>query len=325
MPESVQKTQKMFSGIMDEISNPGEKREEQERVISDLQLQLEKARREIEELKERLKSDEGKIRNLTEELSKAKRDLSVSKEEIEKYKENQKKVKPVVSNNDAKKRDQKISTSCLPPVSDITPDYIELHVSKLCEELKNYGEQINDKVASDLKSLCEKIVKKSQEIIDSISAKSSDLDSISKKRAESLKSSVKHIGDEGLEQIKSMDNSPEIAKSAISLIEGRKAEYLSELKKMGEMAEEYLEELSSRDLTASYDDSDISNALDNGEDELEQAFDDVVEDLEELSKGVFYGRFNDPFLDVKDYVYDAKHGITGAISDAEIDIKYAIN
>lgn len=292
--DNLQDSHQMFGSIVDKFGDSTKTRQEHESANDSLQAQYNKVLQENEQLKNQLNAARKEIESLKALLNK--KDAPTPP----KLKQTSKTEQPAGNN--------------------VTPNYIEGLTQDLCNELKSYGESETAQVISCLEEIVQKIEKKYKDAVSRIEGLAGGLDEISEKEADSLKAKVKAIESSTLDEIKSMDTGNSLIKAAYDKIEKRKDEIISRLDAIVQVGLNYLEELESRDLSASYDKYDISSARDDAEREIVYALDEAVDTLNDLDKNIYY-QHN---VDIDSAISDAEFELDSAVSSAESDIEFAI-
>lgn len=295
--DNLQDSHQMFGSIVEKFGDSTKLRQEHESANDSLQAQYNKVLKENEQLKDQ---------------------LSAARKEIEE-------LKALINKKEASTPKLKQTSKTERPAGNtagntVTPNYIEGLTQDLCNQLKSYGKSETDQVISSLEEIVQKIEKKYKDAVSRIEDLASGLDEISEKKADSLKAKVKAIESSTLNEIKSMDNGNSLIKAAYDKIEKRKDEIINRLDAIVQVGLNYLEELESRDLSASYDKYDISSARDDAEREIGYALDDAVDTLNDLDKNIYY-QHN---VDIDSAISDAELELDSAVSSAESDIEFAI-
>lgn len=291
--DNLQDSHQRFGSIVDKFGDSTKPRQEQKSANDLLQAQYNKVLQENEQLKNQLSAARKEIESLKASLNK--KDAPTPKL-------------------------KQTSKTELPAGNTVTPNYIEGLTQDLCNELKSYGESETDQVISSLEEIVQKIEKKSKDAVSRIEDLASGLDEISEKKADSLKAKVKAIESSTLDEIKSMNTGNSFIKAAYDKIGKRKDEIISRLDAIVQVGLNYLEELESQDLSASYDKYDISSAHDDAEREIGYALDEAVDTLNDLDKNIYY-QHN---VDIDSAISDAELELDSAVSSAESDIEFAI-
>lgn len=299
--EQIQQAQ---SSIVDKLSEVNKGRQNQNSEIESLRSQLKEAYNEINALKSLLKEKDSVIAS---------------------YKRNENKPAPsshsqeskVAKDSSGKKNSVDGAT---PKGRDVTPDFIEMTSREMCSELKDYGETVTKELISTLDEITDKIERSYTEGISRIESIASGLDEISEKKAETLIAKVKTIESNTMEEVKSLGKIDSIIESAYNKVQERKREIIKRLSAIAKIGEEYIKEIESQDLTASYDIYDISSAYDSAEIDIDSAYDDAVDTIKDIDNGIYIG-IN---CDVNGKISDAEFELDSAVSSAEDDIRFAI-